>query len=181
MGLINAARVRPQKWIDLNEEGNRDVFAALDWLTRQPAVDPRRIVVSGVSFGGVQTLLAAERGGGFRAGVAFAPGAISWGDGTGKINRRLETAVRNRKLPLFVLQARNDYSLGPVEVLGPLLDRVKLLYRVELYPAFGTRTPGMSDEAWHALGHARFATRGGEIWGADVFAFIEQAFRLGEG
>jgi dienelactone hydrolase len=170
--LIRAARDPEQAWIDYNEEENRDVWSALTWLKKQPYVDPERIVVSGCSFGGVQTLLAAERGFGFKLAIAFAPGAMSWGDGHGKINLRLEQAVKNRKLPLFIVQARNDFSLGPTNVLGPLLESVKLPYEVKQYPDFGTRTPGLSDVSWHRLGHAGFATKGGDVWGADVFAFI---------
>ena len=177
MDLITSAPDRAQAWIRYNEEENHDVFSALDWLKKQPYVDPERIMVSGVSFGGVQTLLAAEKGGGFRLAIAFAPGAMSWRDGRGPIPERLERAVKNRKLPLFILQARNDFNLGPTNVLGPLLDRVRLPHQVKQYPDFGVRAPGMSDDEWHGLGHGAFATRGGEVWGADVFAFIEEALK----
>jgi dienelactone hydrolase len=163
-------------WIELNEEENRDVLHALEWLKKQPYVDPERIVVSGVSFGGVQTLLAAERGAGFKAAIAFSPAAMSWGDGKSKINARMEAAVRNRRIPLFLIQAKNDFSLGPTDVLGPLLDAVNLQHRVKQYPEFGTRTPEMSDEQWHGLGHGAFPYQGSNIWGPDVFAFIAEAF-----
>jgi carboxymethylenebutenolidase len=175
MELIYRASDRPQTWIDLNEEENRDVLHALEWLKKQPYVDPERIVVSGVSFGGVQTLLAAERGAGFKAAIAFSPAAMSWGDGKGKINARMEAAVRKRRIPLFLIQAKNDFSLGPTDVLGPLLDAVKLQHRVKQYSEYGTRTPGMTDEQWHGLGHGAFAVQGGDIWGPDVFAFIAEA------
>ena len=130
--------------------------------------------MSGCSFGGVQTLLAAEKGGGFKVAIAFAPGAMSWGGGNTKINARLERAVKNRKIPLFILQAINDWSLGPTNVLGPLLDLVPLLHKVKQYPDFGTRTPEMTEEQWHQWGHGKFAMRGGDVWGADVFAFIQE-------
>jgi dienelactone hydrolase len=176
MDFIDKAKDHAQKWIELNELENRDVFNALEWLKKQPFVDPQRIIVSGCSFGGVQTLLAAEKGGGFSAALAFGPGAISWHDGTGPIPDRLKQAVKHRKLPMFILQAKNDFSLGPTNVLGPLLDDSKLLHKVKQYPIFGTREPGMSDDDWHHVGHGGFAMRGGDIWGRDVFAFIEEAF-----
>jgi dienelactone hydrolase len=176
MKLIHGASNRARAWIDLNQEENRDVLHARDWLREQPYVDPERLVVAGASFGGVQTLFAAEADSGFKAAIAFAPAAISWGDGKGEINARMEAAVRNRKIPLFLIQARNDFSLGPTDVLGPLLDNVELQHRVVQYPAFGTRTSGMTDEQWHYLGHGAFALEGGSVWGADVFAFIEAAF-----
>jgi len=101
---------------------------------------------------------------------------MSWGDGKGKINARMAAAVRNRRIPLFLIQAKNDFSLGPTDVLGPLLDGVKLQHRVKQYAEFGTRTPDMSEEQWHGLGHGAFAVNGGDIWGPDVFAFIAEAF-----
>ena len=57
-----------------------DQLAGLAYLKRQPYVDPHRLVVAGCSFGGIQTLLAAERGAGYRAAVAISPGALSWSD-----------------------------------------------------------------------------------------------------
>jgi carboxymethylenebutenolidase len=166
-----------KRWIELNEEENRDVFAALEWLKKQPYVDAHKIVVSGVSFGGVQTLLAAERGGDFRAAVSFAPAAISWGDGSNAITERMESAVKHRRLPLFIVQANNDFSLAPAERLGPLLEQVQLAHQVKVFPDFGTRTPGMGEREWHGLGHHAFAVRGGSVWGPDVFKFLDDALK----
>jgi dienelactone hydrolase len=179
MEMISAAWPwrRRARWIELNEEENRDVFAALTWLKTQPYVDAHRIVVSGVSFGGVQTLLTAEKGGDFRAAIAFAPAAMSWGGGHHAISERMESAVKHRKLPLFILQARNDFSLAPAENLGPLLDAVNLPHQVRVYPEFGVRTPELSERQWHALGHHHFAVEGGGVWGPDVFRFIEEAIK----
>jgi dienelactone hydrolase len=168
---------RRKKWIELNEEENRDVFAALEWLKKQPYVDAHRIVVSGVSFGGVQTLLSAEKGGDFRVAISFAPAAMSWGGGKNAISERMENAVKHRKLPLFIVQAKNDFSLAPAENLGPLLEQVKLPHQVKVYPDFGTRTPELSERQWHALGHHHFAVEGGDVWGPDVFKFIEQTIK----
>jgi dienelactone hydrolase len=69
--------------------------AAVAWLKEQPSVDPRRIVVSGVSYGGIQTLLTAEKGLGIRAFVPFAPGAMSFANRA--LRERMATAVRNAK------------------------------------------------------------------------------------
>jgi hypothetical protein len=48
---------------------------------------------------------------------------------------------------------------------------------VKVFPEFGTRTPELSDQQWHALGHGRFAVAGGEVWGPDVFKFIDATTR----
>ncbi|HEX3727119.1 MAG TPA: prolyl oligopeptidase family serine peptidase, partial [Pirellulales bacterium] len=61
------------KIVGLHELYNLDVVAAVEWLKQQPQVDSRRLVMSGVSYGGIQTLLSAEKGLGIRAFVPFAP------------------------------------------------------------------------------------------------------------
>jgi hypothetical protein len=76
---------------------------------------------------------------------------------------------------MFILQAKNDYSLGPTNFLGPLLEASKLRHKVKQYPEFGTRGK-MTDDEWNQMGHAGFALKGGDIWGHDVFAFIKEAF-----
>src|SRR5262249_40987223 len=60
--------------VELHDRYNADVVAALTWLKKQPFVDPARIVISGVSYGGIQTLLTAEKGLGLKAAMAFSPG-----------------------------------------------------------------------------------------------------------
>ena len=48
-----------------------DQLAGQAYVKALPYVDPHRLVVAGCSFGGIQTLLAAERGAGYRAAVAM--------------------------------------------------------------------------------------------------------------
>src|SRR5215469_1482992 len=144
---------------------NEDVVAAMNWLRTQPEVDSSRIVVSGCSFGGIQTLLTAEKGLGARAFIAFAPAAQSWGNGA--LDQMLEDAVQRARAPVFILQAKNDYSIQPAEVLG----KVARAHagQAKMYPEFG-RTP--------QEGHWGFATtrEGIAIWGEDVLQFIRAAF-----
>jgi pimeloyl-ACP methyl ester carboxylesterase len=121
--------------------------------------------MSGVSHGGIQTLLAAEAGGGMRAYVPFAPAAIGW-SGNPELHERLRRAVRRAGAPIFLLQAENDHSLGPSEVLGAELRRKGGRNRARVYPAYGE-----SPET----GHGEFACRGTDAWGADVRAFLDEA------
>jgi len=148
------------------QAANQDVVAALEWLKAQPEVDASRIVVSGCSFGGIQTLLTAEKGLGARAFIAFAPAAQSWGNGT--LDQILEYAVEHAKAPVFILQAKNDYSTQPTEVLG----RIAKSHggQAKIYPGFGKA----AQEA-----HWAFATTsaGISVWDKDVLQFIESAFR----
>jgi dienelactone hydrolase len=152
--------------IALHEEAARDVDAALGWLKARPDIDPGRIVMSGVSFGGIQTLLAAEKDLGVRAFAAFAPGAMSWKWIAG-LDTRLEQAVQRARAPVLIVQAQNDFDLAPSRVLGPLLAQAGK-GRAEIFPAFGTT---------EQEGHGAFACTpaGAAIWGPTVLAFFRGA------
>jgi poly(3-hydroxybutyrate) depolymerase len=144
----------------------QDVAAGITYLRGLPVVDRNRIVVSGGSNGGIMALLAADEGLGLRAAIAFAPGAESWAN-TG-LRDALVTAAQSVKIPTFIIQAQNDYSLGPVRVLGQIVASNKVLpHQAKIYPAYGTT---------HEEGHAEFATAGFGVWGQDVLTFVGQAF-----
>jgi carboxymethylenebutenolidase len=163
MDEIHASR-SPMAMVEAQQAANQDVVAAMNWLKTQPEVDASRIVVSGCSFGGIQTLLTAEKGLGARAFIAFAPGAQSWG--TGALDQMLEGAVKHAKAPVFILQAKNDYSLRPAEVLGKIAKAIG--GQTKIYPRFGKTEQD---------GHWAFATTsaGIDIWGDDVLHFIAAA------
>jgi dienelactone hydrolase len=156
----------PTVAVQAQQTANEDVVAAMQWLKTRPEVDTSRIVVSGCSFGGIQTLLAAEKGLGARAFVAFAPAAQSWGNGA--LDQMLVYAVEHSKGPVFILQAKNDYSTQPAEVLGKIAKARG--GQVKIYPGFG-KSP--------QEGHWGFATSsaGISVWDKDVLQFIEEAFR----
>ena len=151
---------------EAQQDANGDVVAALKWLRAQKQVDPQRIVVSGCSFGGIQTLLTAEKGLGARVFIAFAPAAQSWGNPA--LEQMLSDAVRKARGPVFILQARNDFSIQPAQVLGKIAKAKG--GQVMIYPPFG-ETP--------EDGHWKFATTqaGIAIWGGDVINFIKEPFR----
>lgn len=143
-----------------------DVTAAVDYLKGLSVVDARRIVVSGVSNGGIMSLLAADAGDGLRAAIPFAPGAASWGNLD--LRAKLVTAAQTVRVPTFIVQAANDYSLGPTHVLGPIiLGNGVPPHEAKVYPPYGTTVED---------GHARFATGGFSVWGDDVFRFISDTF-----
>jgi|RhiMethySRZTD1v2_1073278.scaffolds.fasta_scaffold204341_2 dienelactone hydrolase len=63
-------------------QGLRDAYAALGYLAQQPFVDPRRIGVMGMSWGGTVALRAADRrrqgdGAGFAASIPIYPGCVA--------------------------------------------------------------------------------------------------------
>jgi Xaa-Pro aminopeptidase/dienelactone hydrolase len=143
-----------------------DQLAGIAYLKTLPYVDPNRIAVTGVSFGGIQTVLAAERDCGIRAAVDFAGAAMTWADSP-EIRARLLAAVRNAKVPIYLIQAENDYNLDPSHTLAAEMTRVGKPHRVKIYPPFGeTRQDG------HGLG-----LRGGVVWESDVFAFLDECMK----
>lgn len=125
--------------------------------------------MSGVSYGGIQTLLTAEKGAGIRAFVAFSPGAMSW-DKHPELRARLLRAEEKAQRPIFLIQAEGDYSTGPYSVLGAYLSKKGGLNRAKLYPKFGSS----NQEA-----HGVFATRpaGIDVWQANVLSFLSDAMK----
>jgi dienelactone hydrolase len=154
---------RGQRMIELQDEEVQDVIAALGFLRSQPFVDPGRIAISGCSYGGIQTLLAGERGLGVKALVPFAPGAMAW-NGNPAVADRLTAAVERAKAPVFLLQARNDYSLGPIHALSQVAAKKHTDFQSKLYPAFGKTNQD---------GHWGFCSTAADVWGGDVLAFLD--------
>lgn len=155
--------------IELHERANLDVEAAVAWLKQQPFVNTNALIMSGISFGGIQTVLAAEKGLGMKAFVPFAPAAMSWA-GNPLLRERLLQAVKNAKAPMFLLQAENDYNLKPSELLGGELKRKGQPNRAKVYPPFGDKDNPRD-------GHGGFAVRGSDVWGADVLAFLDEVLK----
>lgn len=159
--------MRGQMLVSLHDQQQEDVAAALEFLRKIPYVDAANIAVAGCSFGGIQTLLAAEKSLGLRAAIAFAPAAMTW-YGSTEIQSRLIEAARRATIPVFLIQAENDYDLSPTRVLSREMEQAGRAYRVKIYPPYGeTRQDG----------HGGFCGRGVNVWGDDVLAFIASNLR----
>jgi carboxymethylenebutenolidase len=154
---------RARRMVELQQDEVDDVIAALNYLKSRPFVDPGRIAISGCSYGGIQTLLVGERDLGVKALVPFAPGAMSWGQDL-PLRDRLIRAVDLVKAPVFLIQAENDYSLAPSQVLSAEATKKHKDFRAKIYPAFGSS---------HQDGHWGFCTSATDVWGGDVLAFFE--------
>jgi carboxymethylenebutenolidase len=140
----------------------QDQLAALAWLRKQSFVRPNRIAVAGNSFGGVETVLGAERGG-YCAAIDSAGGAQSWADAP-QLQSRMARAVRNAKSPIFFFQAANDYDLSPSKTLSAISQDAGKVQELKIYPAYGD-----SVQDGHSFGYF-----GSAIWGEDVFRFLKQ-------
>jgi dienelactone hydrolase len=140
-----------------------DILAALAVLQLNPKIDARHIGVFGSSFGGTTTLFAAAKGRGLTCAVDFAGAAMNW-DRTPGLRAAMTAAALRLKIPIFLIQAANDYSVRPTQELGAALRAAGLRHRSRIYPAFG-----FNAHEGHLL-----ESRGAQLWAADVKPFLEQ-------
>jgi carboxymethylenebutenolidase len=107
----------------LETEHLDDQLAALAYLKSRRDVDPNRIAIAGCSFGGIQTLLAAERDTGARAGVDFAGAAITWE--RSPLHRRLTAGhLVSEAMPAV---ARRAYEHGGLACQEQIIDDTQRL------------------------------------------------------
>jgi dienelactone hydrolase len=147
----------------LESEQLDDQLAALAYLKQQTYIDPTRVAVAGCSFGGIETLLGAERDVGFRAAISISPGALSW-NGNSYLRERLIEAVRHINIPVLLLQPARDASLSPAKVLGEQASRLGKPFTVKVYPPAGPES-----EQGHCFGGAA----GMHVWAEDAKAFLK--------
>ena len=176
-----------------------DVVAGLDFLARlvdggDPAapvppldIDTHRIAVMGGSYGGVESVLTAERDlwhvedahpvharltPGIRAAVDFGGAAESWGQQD--FQDRLVKAVRAATVPTFFLQAQNDYDIQPSKTLAEEMAKSGLPHQMMIFPVHyrstDPRVPGSDED--HQQGHGGFMGSPSE-WGPWVVGFLE--------
>src|SRR6266851_974115 len=142
-----------------------DQLAALAWLRKQSFVQPDRIAVAGNSFGGIETVLGAERVT-YCAAIDASGGAESWALAP-ELQGRMTRAVRNSHAPIFFFQAENDYDVSPSRALSAAMKDAGKVFELKIYPAFGKAAPD---------GHS-FTWLGSSVWADDVFSFLSKHCR----
>jgi dipeptidyl aminopeptidase/acylaminoacyl peptidase len=140
-----------------------DVMAGLSFLKTAPAIDAKRVAISGHSFGGQLTLLAAERDNTLRAAVAFAAAANSW-ERSSELRERLLTAVNKATAPIMLIHAANDYSTAPGYALAGELECLHKPHLLKIYPPIGRTSED---------GH-NFLYLASPRWEDDVFKFLDE-------
>ena len=146
---------------------NVDVVEAVKWLKNQPFVDAQRVAVAGCSFGGIHSVLAAEKPIGLVAAIDFAGASMSWKNNQ-FLQNRLKRAVAASKIPIFFAQAANDFDTSPSRILSAEMARAGKPNRMKIYPKHG-ETP--------MAGHAHFCNYGQAEWGEDTLAFLRELAR----
>lgn len=146
----------------LETEQLKDQLAGLEFVKQLPFVDSGRIVVAGCSYGGIETLLGAASGAGYRAALSISPGALSW-ERNEYLQSGLIQAVRRIDIPVLLIQPAQDASLAPSRVLGAEAARLGKPLTAKVYAATGS-----SQEQAHCFGGAR----GMHVWAEDAKAFF---------
>ena len=162
-----------------------DVIAALDYLKTVPHVDTHKVALAGGSYGGIMTMLTAEQDLrqlghlGIRAAVNFASAAESWGSNPPTpahlaFRQPLVEAAKKAKVPIFFLQASNDYTTAPSQALAQVMSEAGLPHQMRIFPVHyrstNPRVPGSAED--HVQGHGKFFQSPDE-WGTSVLAFLE--------
>jgi carboxymethylenebutenolidase len=163
-GEMRGPSARSAKLVEMMELHLQDQLAALAYLKSLPFVDAKRIAVMGCSFGGIQTLLAAENAPDIRLAVDFAGGAESW-EGSPDLRARMTNAARKAKVPVLFIQAEGDYDLTPSRALSKEMEKAGKEATVHIYPSVGK-----TQQENHT-----FCVHGVDVWGPDVVAFLEKA------
>jgi carboxymethylenebutenolidase len=143
-----------------------DQLAGVAWLRKQNFVAKNQIAVMGNSFGGIETVLGAEKAP-YCAAADASGGAESWALAP-QLQSVMIRAVSNSKAPIFFFQAANDYDLQPSSVLADAMRKNGKVAEVKIYPEFGK---GAQE------GHS-FTYMGSSVWAKDVFRFLARYCRL---
>jgi carboxymethylenebutenolidase len=149
---------------ELAGEQTDDVMAAVEYVRGLPYVDPARVAVAGCSFGGIVSLFAAARGTGIATAVDFAGGAMSWAKSPA-LQERMTQAAEDAKVPVFFIQAENDFDTTPSRLLSDEMHRAGKPARVHVFPPNGTT---------HEDGHHFCAGSVSPAWGDEVLDFLRQ-------
>jgi len=144
----------------------QDVRAAIATMRGRSDVDPSRVAVTGVSYGGILTLLAAEADSTLRAAIAFAPAAMNWGWNP-PLRERLLAGARRTHVPVLVLQAENDWDVRPTREIPAAVRAGGGAGAGTLYPAIGANA---------GTGHGLMMLAP-DLWRDDVLTFLAKQLR----
>jgi dienelactone hydrolase len=150
------------------EQHTDDAVAALQYLRAQPFVDKSRMAVAGCSYGGIVTLLTAEREVGIRSVVDMAGAAESWSSSP-YLRDRLELAVSRARVPIFFMQSENDWNTEPSLRLSEVARDNNRPNQMRIFPRYGET---------HQDGHGKFCNHAMDVWGGEVLMYLANTMQI---
>ena len=147
----------------LETEQLGDVRAAVDYVRTRSDVDPSRVAVFGSAFGGILSVLAAERVPHIKASISAETASQAWA-GSAEIRDLLRRTVRKAAVPIFFFQGVNDIDLTPTQELAAEMQRAGKPVVRKIY-----RGDGQKSNDGHTI-----AGNAPDLWEKDVLAFLKQ-------
>lgn len=139
-----------------------DQLAAMKFLQSQPGIDANRIAIIGISFGGIQTMQMASHHTNIKAALNFAGAAMIWNKSP-KIGEWMKQMIKDVNVPVYFIQAENDFNIQPSIVLAEEMKRLGKPYELKIYPPRGTTA---------MQGHTFIDEV--NIWAPDVFPWLDK-------
>ena len=139
-----------------------DQLAAMSFLKTVKGIDTQRIIIAGHSFGGIQSMLIAANPHGAKAIVNFAGAAMVWGK-SAEVNDWLKQMAPQVTIPVYFIQAKNDFSIEPSLVLSEEMKKAGKTCVVKIYP------PYKQSEM-----EAHFFIEAVQEWGPDLFRTLKE-------
>ena len=136
---------------------------ALEFLRGLKIVDSRRVALVGHLFGGMLAMMNGERDHSIRAIVNFGGGARSW-PRSSYLRERVTQAAGQITSPVFFIQAANDYSIAPSEILDAELAKRGVPHQIKIFPAFGKNASEGHNIIYLAVSN----------WEQEVFEFLDR-------
>ena len=143
------------------DEECEDLQAAVAYLRGRVEIDPDRIALTGISRGGIVSLLAASLDPTIACCASFSGGARQW-SGHPKLRAKMRRAATVITQPVFLAQAENDFDLSAGNDLAEVLRAAGKTFTHRIYPPWG---------ATESEGHG-FGTTGSLVWGPELRGFL---------
>ncbi len=138
-------------------------LSALELLRSMKSVDSRRVALVGHSFGGMLAMMNGERDHSIRAIVNFGGGARSW-PRSSYLRERVTQAAKQITSPVFFIQAANDYSIAPSDILDAELAKRGIPHQIKIFPPFGKNASEGHNIVYLAV----------SSWEQEVFEFLDR-------
>ncbi|MFZ2803727.1 MAG: CocE/NonD family hydrolase [Patescibacteria group bacterium] len=163
---ISAGPQRQQAVVSTFNKEVDDVTNGINYVKSLPYVDQNRLAVAGCSYGGIMTLLAADQPNtGVKVALDFSGAAESWSNTY--LQQAMKGYVDKSTVPVFFLQAQNDYDTSPTTVLSAEMTKDGKSNKAKIYPPVGTTVQ---------QGHSGFCEGSPQVWGSDAINYIQSYF-----